>query len=177
MKGQLLAIAVVIAIFSGVSHADSCAAGPFSSLLGTSCTIAGTLFTFSAVPSSGIGGNVAASALTFTPESSATSSGFGITGFPWTPSTSALFYDYFTAVPSIGTITSSTATLNVSQDSAPYNQVTYAVLYDLTGSGAYDEYSNLGRRNNSSCPICGWPRIQLWYGCLGWIFLAFQFKH
>jgi hypothetical protein len=46
MKAQVLAIAVVIATLSGISHADSaCAAGSFANLVGQSCTIGDKLFT------------------------------------------------------------------------------------------------------------------------------------
>ncbi len=79
MKAQLLAIAVLVTIFCGVSHADSCAAGLFSSLQGTTCTIGNMTFAFS--DRSG-DGNVTPSILTFTPLVTSASAGFEISGLP-----------------------------------------------------------------------------------------------
>ncbi len=143
MKTQLLAIAIVMALFSGVSHADSCATGSFGSLIGSSCTIGNSLFSFT----SG-GGNVSSDSLTFTP--SATGAGFNISGLPGTSGQGGetYFQSFFTVVPVIGTITSFTTTVNgIHQDTNTY-QVSYADLYDtVNGTGnsnstynIYDEY-------------------------------------
>lgn len=144
MKTRLLAVAIVMALFSGVSRADSCATGSFGSLIGTSCTIGNSLFTFNG----GGAGNVSPDALTFTP--SAAGAGFNISGLPGTSGQGgeAYFQSFFTVVPAVGTITGFTATVNgIHQDTNTY-QVSYADLYDtVNGTGnsnstynIYDEY-------------------------------------
>lgn len=151
MKNQILALAVVIAIFSGISRADSCAAGSFSSLLGTSCMIGDKTFTFNAGNSDGDPSILPA--LIFTPESTPTSAGFNISGFPGASSAvdqpnARYFIDFFTAVPSSGTITSFTATLNgVSQDD-PNDSTQESSAFLNDPSFAEDQYFSSGGTTN-----------------------------
>jgi hypothetical protein len=145
MKLKVLAIAVVMALFAGVSRADSaCQAGGMGSLVGTSCIIGNTDFTF--LNNYSESDTSILSSLTFTPESTATSAGFNISGLPGTSSTGQLQLAYlqafsFTAVPMNGTITSFTAVVNgIHQDTNTY-QVSFADLYNsINSNNSYDQY-------------------------------------
>jgi len=148
MSAQFMAIAVVVATFSSASYANSCAAGFFSSLIGTPCTIGDTTFTFSSGDPSCGGGCVAPSILTFTPLVTSTSVGFEITGFPAANKGQEVsFIDLFTAVPSSGTITSFRATLN--GVSVPADGSSIANLQDTTGQYSYNSYVNGIQTQNS----------------------------
>jgi hypothetical protein len=131
MKAQVLAIAVLVAMFSGVSHADSCAAGLLSNLIGTSCTVGNETFTFSAK-------GVQLSTLTFAPLTSGSSAGFAIAGVP--ADAGPQIVDYFTAVPSSGMITSFTATLNGVSGTGSGDSFAFLQDNDVAGGTAEDDY-------------------------------------
>ncbi len=149
MKARILAMVAAVAIFSGMAHADSaCKAGLFSMFTNSaspiSCGIGDKTFTFSNTDFVASDPSIL-DTLYFTPESTATSAGFNISGFPPIDTASPIttsFFDSFSAVPSTGTITSFTATINgLSQDITLGDQSASVTLDDQgNGTSALDNY-------------------------------------
>jgi hypothetical protein len=109
MKYQFLIVAVLVGLFS-VAHADSaCVAGSLQSVIGTSCTIGNTDFSFETLEI----GNADPASLTFTPESTSTSAGFNISGLADITTSGENYFEVpVNAVPLSGTFLSYTTTLN-----------------------------------------------------------------
>ncbi len=162
MKLQILVMVVLVALFSGMAHADSaCQAGTFDSVMGTSCTIGDKTFSFSSAPSRAQldtydnSGNLISAAdinpssIFFTPLPTSTSSGFSLSLFPGTLSTTSTYQiaqilENFGAIPSIGSITSSVITINgITQNGTTSDQDSVAALFDSANSQEYaDIYSS-----------------------------------
>lgn len=137
---------ILLVALSAPSFATSCASGTLLSLVGTSCSIGSTTFSFA---TSTFTSGVAASQLDFTPDATATSVGFNISEatpgvLSATGSNATYFGDYFTATPTTP-FTSFTTDVNgaTSSDGGGYSfsnmtdWTTGSYASNQVGPGAY----------------------------------------